>query len=96
MRYGTGLQAEDVVQDALLKILNSLDQFEGRSRFTTWAMTIAMRVGLSELRRKHYADVSLDSMKSGENQLYRWSPAMTQIRIVEFYLKRYTTSSRMT
>jgi RNA polymerase sigma factor (sigma-70 family) len=66
-RYGSGLQAEDVVQDALLKILESLNQFEGRSQFTTWAMTIATRVGISELRRKHYRDVSLDSMTSGEN-----------------------------
>lgn len=60
-RYGGGLQAEDVVQEALLKILDSLDQFAGRSRFTTWAMTIATRVGISEMRRKHYQDVSLNS-----------------------------------
>ena len=66
-KYGTGLQAEDVVQDALMKILSSLDQFEGRSRFTTWAMTIATRFGISELRRKHYKDLSLDSMTTGDN-----------------------------
>lgn len=61
-RFGTGFQVEDVVQQALLKILDSLDRFEGRSQFTTWAMAIATRVGISEFRRKHYKDVSLDAM----------------------------------
>lgn len=64
-RYGCSLQPEDVVQEALMKILNSLGQFEGRSRFTTWAMTIATRVGISELRRKHCQNVSLDSFSDG-------------------------------
>lgn len=62
-RYGGGLQPEDVVQEALLKILDSLDQFAGRSRFTTWAMTIATRVGISEMRRKHYQDVSIEAFQ---------------------------------
>jgi len=65
-RYGGGVPVEDVVQEAILRILASLDQFAGRSRFTTWAMTIATRVGIDELRRKHYRAVSLDSM-TGEN-----------------------------
>ena len=66
-KYGTGIHPDDVVQDALMKILASLDSFEGRSRFTTWALTIATRIGLSKLRLKHFKDVSLDSMKAGEN-----------------------------
>ena len=61
--YGTrSFNAEDVAQDALLKIMNALDKFEGRSRFTTWAMAIATRVGLSEYRRRHCKDISLDGM----------------------------------
>ncbi|WP_052329434.1 RNA polymerase sigma factor [Rhodopirellula sp. SWK7] len=66
-RYGNTVQPDDVVQEAMLKILESLDTFAGRSRFTTWAMTIATRVAISEMRRKHYQDVSLDSITSGEN-----------------------------
>ena len=66
--YGTrSFNAEDVAQDALLKILNALDKFEGRSRFTTWAMTIATRVGLSEYRRRHTKDVSLDGITAGDS-----------------------------
>lgn len=63
-RYGGGYSAEDVVQVALLKIMDSLDKFAGRSRFITWAMTVATRVGISEMRRKHYQDVSIDSFAS--------------------------------
>lgn len=52
---------EDVVQDAIMRILANLSSFEGRSRFTTWAMAIATRVAMSRLRRKHWKDVSLES-----------------------------------
>lgn len=61
-RYSSGLQAEDIVQESLVKILGSLETFRGQSRFTTWAMTIATRIGISELRHKHYQDVSMDVM----------------------------------
>ena len=53
---------EDFAQDALLKILAALDSFRGESLFTTWAQKIAVRVGLSELRRRRWKDVSLDKI----------------------------------
>src|SRR6185295_7812537 len=53
---------EDVVQDSLLRILERLPQFEGRSRFLTWAMSIAIRVAMSALRRRRWKDVSLDEL----------------------------------
>ena len=53
---------EDFVQDALLRILANLDCFEGRSRFTTWAHKIAVRVALSELRRMRWRDVSIEDL----------------------------------
>lgn len=56
---------EDVVQDAMVKLLANLDSFEGRSRFTTWAMAIAVRVALSDLRKKRWRDVSLERITEG-------------------------------
>ena len=56
---------EDVVQDSLVRILERLPQFEGRSRFLTWAMSIAIRVAMSELRRRRWKDVSLDEVIAG-------------------------------
>ena len=40
----------------------SLDQFQNRSRFVTWATAIAIRVGLTELRRRRWRDVSLEKL----------------------------------
>lgn len=54
--------AEDFAQEALLKILNKLDTFAGRSHFTTWAHKIAVSVALTELRRKRWQDRSLDGL----------------------------------
>ncbi len=54
--------AEDFCQEALLRILDNLETFAGRSLFTTWAHKIAVRVALTELRRKRWQDVSLDKI----------------------------------
>jgi RNA polymerase sigma-70 factor (ECF subfamily) len=56
---------EDVVQDALIRTLDQLDRFEGRSLFTTWVTTIAVRAALTELRRKRWQDVSLEDVTAG-------------------------------
>jgi RNA polymerase sigma-70 factor (ECF subfamily) len=53
---------EDFAQEAILKILAGLDSFRGESRFTTWAQKIAVREALTELRRRRWRDVSLDSI----------------------------------
>lgn len=55
-------QADDFVQEALLKILDNLDSFAGRAKFTTWAHKIAVSVALTELRRKRWQDTSLDGI----------------------------------
>jgi len=54
--------AEEASQEALVRILDRLDTFEGRSRFTTWAYKVAIRIALTDLRRKQWQDVSLDQM----------------------------------
>lgn len=59
--------AEDMAQNALLKILDKLDTFRGESKFTTWALKIAVREGLTELRLKRYEDISLDSVLARQN-----------------------------
>ena len=53
---------DDFVQDSLLRILRSLDQFQDRSRFVTWATAVAIRVGLTELRKRRWRDVSLERL----------------------------------
>jgi|GEM_PF-2410658 RNA polymerase sigma factor (sigma-70 family) len=65
-RYGKPFNAEDVAQETLMKVLNSIDQYSGRSKFVTWAMAIAIRIGISDLRKKYHADQSLDSFRTDD------------------------------
>lgn len=53
---------EDIVQDSVLRVLAALHQFQDRSRFTTWATAIGVRVGMTELRKRRGKDVSLDQL----------------------------------
>src|SRR6266849_6835997 len=64
---------EDVVQQALVHILDHLEQFQGRSRFTTWAMAIAVRLAMSALRRTRWQDVSLESMTAPSEGAPAWA-----------------------
>lgn len=58
---------EDFVQEASLRILAKLNTFRGESRFVTWAQKIAVHVALTELRRKRWQDVSLDSLTANQD-----------------------------
>jgi len=57
---------EEVTQETLLRVLDQLHTFEGRSMFTTWVHKIAIRIALTELRRKRWQDSSLDEMVDNE------------------------------
>jgi RNA polymerase sigma-70 factor (ECF subfamily) len=58
--------ADEVTQDTLLRVLDRLDTFEGRSQFTTWVHKIAIRIALTELRRKRWENSSLEELVEGE------------------------------
>lgn len=59
---------EETAQETLLRVLDRLDSFEGRSQFLTWVYTISVRIALSELRRKRWKNVSLDALVIHEDQ----------------------------
>jgi RNA polymerase sigma-70 factor, ECF subfamily len=73
--------AEDIVQDALLRVLNHLDSFRGESRFTTWAGKFAVHAAAAELRRARWRNVSLDATpdNADEGELGR-DQAWTAVR----------------
>lgn len=66
---------EDTVQISLVKVLHSLGSFNDASRFTTWAMSIAVRTVLRDLRAKRWSNVSLDqiALETGGH----WAPTDT-------------------
>src|SRR5574341_2357925 len=57
---------EEIVQETLMRVLEYLDSFEGRSQFTTWAHKIAVRAALTELRRVRWREVPLPEMEMNE------------------------------
>jgi RNA polymerase sigma-70 factor (ECF subfamily) len=66
---------EDFVQEALIKIMESLETFRGESRFTTWAQKIAIHVAFTELRRRRWKDISLqDIIETSEGE--EFTPAI--------------------
>lgn len=62
-------QLEDFTQDATMRVLDCLGQFQGRSRFTTWAHSIAINTAFAQLRRKHWRDLSFEAFMEGGNEL---------------------------
>jgi RNA polymerase sigma-70 factor, ECF subfamily len=72
--------AEDLAQDAVMRVIENLDTFRGDSMFTTWATRIAVRVAISDLRRARYKDYSLDDMTAdGDLLLAATNPLMGDV-----------------
>jgi RNA polymerase sigma-70 factor (ECF subfamily) len=57
---------EDTIQETLLRMMDRLDTFEGRSQFTTWVYKIAIRIALNELRHRKWKEVSLDGLEESD------------------------------
>ena len=49
---GSGADADDATQMALISIVKNLEKFDGRARFTTWSYRIATNAAIDELRRR--------------------------------------------
>lgn len=55
LRLHPGANLDDLVQASMLRIVEKLDRFDGRSRFTTWAHAVAVRVAMNEIRGQRRA-----------------------------------------
>jgi RNA polymerase sigma-70 factor, ECF subfamily len=66
--------AEDVLQESLLKAFVHLESFEGRSRFSSWLTSIAINCALMQLRKKHRSDVSIDRIQDDSQTWSTWEP----------------------
>jgi RNA polymerase sigma-70 factor (ECF subfamily) len=63
--------AEDVLQEALLKAYCNLRQFRGNSQFYTWLVRIAMNEALMKLRKRRYTHVPLEEVVETERAVVR-------------------------
>lgn len=60
--------AEDVVQEAFVRVLKNLDRFDPRFRFSTWLFTIAKRLYMNQLQKHspHFDSEVLDLWQGGQ------------------------------
>jgi RNA polymerase sigma-70 factor (ECF subfamily) len=49
---GSTRDADDAAQEAMIRVVRSLDKFDGRSTFSTWVYRIATNTSLDELRKR--------------------------------------------
>lgn len=57
---GNVQDAEDILQETFIKAFNNIDQFEGRSKISTWLYRIAANESLMLLRKRKGNTVQLD------------------------------------
>jgi RNA polymerase sigma-70 factor (ECF subfamily) len=74
---GNAQEAEDALQDCFLKAFQHLPEFEGRARFSTWLIRIAINTGIQRLRgRKDFdsLDEEADDFKPRRIQAWDENP----------------------
>lgn len=52
--------AEDLSQDAFIKVLNHIDRYSPEFKFSSWLFKIANNVAIDHLRRRRIATISID------------------------------------
>jgi RNA polymerase sigma-70 factor, ECF subfamily len=68
---GGSRDADDALQEALIRIVRGIESFDGRSSFSTWAYRIATNTALDEIRKRnrrpqlHRTERSADSDEHG-------------------------------
>ena len=63
-------EAEDAMQDAFLSAFRHIAGFQGRSRFSTWLVSVARNEALQRLRHRKHTE-SLDAFELGEEHDFR-------------------------
>lgn len=67
--------AHQAADDALMGVLRRLDDFEGRSRFTTWAYKFALLEAGVKMRRRAWQGQEIPLAQEGWSQLASAAPA---------------------
>lgn len=77
---GTGLDVDDLTQDAFLKAYRNIDSFRGDSSLYTWVYRIARNVCLDAMRRRKFrGQFIFDWFKSPDSENDMPDPAGTDV-----------------
>jgi RNA polymerase sigma-70 factor (ECF subfamily) len=77
---GNWEDADDVLQDSILKAFGNLTRFRGTSSFSTWLTRIAINSALMELRRRRTRrEISYDGGVDHAGVAEQWDPPDTSL-----------------
>ena len=67
--------AEDVLQESLMRAFLHLKDFEERCSFSSWLTRIAINFALMSLRKKRgHVEISMEVINENQGIRYRWDP----------------------
>ena len=73
--------AEDIVQEAFVRVLANLDRFDDRYRFSTWLFTIAKRLYVNACQKhKPTYDSEIVGAWKGTDRESDWTPTRDEIQ----------------
>ena len=75
--------AEEVAQDAFIKLYQALADFKGESKFTTWFFRVVYNLALSKIRKKSLFTGSVDDEGFAEHADDSAFDGMTKFRDIE-------------
>jgi RNA polymerase sigma-70 factor, ECF subfamily len=61
--------AEDLVQETFLRVINKIHTFRGDSQFTTWLYRVTKNVALMQLRKPKFATLDFDEARDRDEFL---------------------------
>jgi len=65
---GNPTEAEDLAQEAFLRVFRKIHTFRGESAFSTWLHRLVLNVVLMQLRKNKFAGASLDEMTETDEE----------------------------
>ena len=75
--------AEEIAQDAFVKAFQSLKEFKGESKFSTWLYKIVYHVSISRLRKKTLEIISIDDDHYRNFDVCETDHFLTQLSVEE-------------
>lgn len=86
--------AEDVIQDVFTSVFNKINDFQGRSAFSSWVYKITVNTAFMKLRnRKKHLSCDLDDSSFGDQ--LNWSSQKSETSNVDFMSTRHEIREKL-
>lgn len=93
---GERTRAEDVVQEAFMRVFRQLDQYRGEATIGSWIKRITINTALNELRRtRHLSFTNLDGLENLEVHTENPRPATFSVREIHQGIQDLPEGSRV-